>query len=411
MAADFIIYPHLFCFSYHLKSQENITWSNWYKNNQRFQSLAKPEQPYYEFKGQDWEAIYKQFDFGDTDSLLLFASCLEKQKNQSLDFIKTLKLKLDSIQGSIGKTWLVLGEVKPGQEDAIAKSIASFWDSKAQNSNESNYFLGNKIFSYQINTNEQLLILLAPNSRSMESFAYFYDELSRLFYYYHKIKWSHQQNLIIKKHLQDENFFPLTREIPTIQLAVADFDVLHANFYQLKAALYENILKLDRHTRGIEGLSLQFETLKINLKAYRSRLNRIQSLIQKDKKDKDKQKTDLKLWSNFAENTAQTYQEQIEQDILSLRPGLKVREQHISTLRGIVEASQAERDRNIENLIGAAGLGVGVSSAAAGAWATQDDFKPSQIFLISLGLGLLCFAVLYILLWWVRGQKHKKPKR
>ncbi|MFP4009583.1 MAG: hypothetical protein ACLFV6_16510 [Spirulinaceae cyanobacterium] len=403
MAADYIIYPHLFCFSYHLKSQENTTWSKWYENNQKFQSLAKPEQSYYEFNGKDWEAIYEQFDFGDTESLLLFASCLEKHKKQSLNFIKTLKSNFDSIQGNIGKTWLVLGEVEPGEEVAIAQTIASFWNIKAYSLSESELFVGNQLFSYQINANEQLLILLAPNSSSMASFADFYYELNRLFYYYHKIKWSHQQNQIIKKHLQNENFFPLTSEIPTIQLAVADFDILHANFYQLKESLYENILKLDRHTRGIEGLSLQLETLKTNLSAYKSRLNRLQSLTQENK---DNRKTDLKLWSNFAENTAQTYQDQIQQDILSLRPGLKVREQHISTLRGIVEASQAERDRNIENLVGAAGLGVGLSSAAAGAWA--DKTEPWTTFGISVGWGFGSFAVLYVLLWFFRGNKGKK---
>ncbi|WP_072622138.1 hypothetical protein [Spirulina major] len=152
---------------------------------------------------------------------------------------------------------------------------------------------------------------------------------------------------------------------------------------------------LDRHTRGIEGLSLQLQTSKSNLKSYNKRLNRIQGFCEKYSLP-----SDLTLWDDFATNQATFYQEQIQQDIESLSPGLRVREQHIKTLHVIVEAAQQERDRAIENLVAAAGVGIGTSSAAASVWGGQENAQPWPTFswsiVLGLGSGLLVYGVLWL---------------
>ncbi|TVQ51319.1 MAG: hypothetical protein EA366_15645 [Spirulina sp. DLM2.Bin59] len=400
-----LIYPHLFCFSYHRKTQKNPevdpSWQTWQDQHQNVQKVAKSN--YGRYTGNDWDAIYEVKDLGDTQGLLLYAAVQEEHHPQPLDVLDPLRQRLEPLQGNIGQTWLVLTQWQPDETTTKIEAIAAIfklWNLNPANPKPQGQFVGNTLYLIPLSAGQNLMICLAENGEMMNAFVDFRYELQRLFFYEHKIHWSHRQSQAIKQKLSSENFFPLTEDvIPASTLNLTKDQALQKNFAQLRGILYDNMDKLDHHTRGIEGLSLQLQTLKTNLKAYNQRLNRIQTLCQDYPLP-----SNLTLWSDFAANQATFYQEQIQQDIESLSPGLRVREQHIKTLQVIVEAAQGERDRALENTIAAAGLGVGVSSAAAGAWAGQTP-RPIHTFGISLGLGLLSGVVVYAVLHFFRRNR------
>ena len=400
-----LIYPHLFCFSYHRPPDVMPpSWTDWKQAHPgQITESQSSEFPSYDYVGKDWDAIFEVKPLGDSQGLLLYGAVREEKKPQSMAVLEQLKQHLGAIQGSIGQTWLVLSQWQddhPGESqesglDRAFQEIAKLW--KVQKWDSEGVFLGNVLRSAVLANGEYLWVCLAKNSQTMEAVVKLKYELQRLFYYQHKVRWSYEQGGKVKQILSQETFFPLTEEvIPVSQIDLTESTALKGDFSQLRQVLYDNMQKLDRHTRGIEGLSLQLQTLKTNLRAYEKRSQRLEKLCADYPF-----KTDVQHWSDFAEKQAVDYQEKIQQYIESLSPGLRVREQHIKTLQVLVAAAQGERDRNIENLVGGAGLGIGVSSAAAGSWAGQTS-GPWQTFGVSLGLGVLFGVGSYLLLRYFR---------
>jgi hypothetical protein len=407
-----LIYPHLFCFSYHRKTKENPSidpsWQTWCDRHKALQNANKPGR----YAGDDWDAIYTVKDLGDTQGLLLYAAVREEHHPQPLNALDNLRSRLEGIEGAIGQTWLVLTQWQPEHETdteaTVIRDILKFWKLNPSDTKPQGSLVGNQLVSVSLASGQTLVICLAQAAENMTAFAYFHHELQRLFYYEHKIHWSYHQGQKIKQKLSHENFFPLTDEvIPVSNITLAQDQAIQGSFADLRQTLYNNMETLDRHTRGIEGLSLQLQTSKSNLKSYNKRLNRIQNLCKEYPCKEHPFTTKLTLWDDFAANQATFYQEQIQQDIESLSPGLRVREQHIKTLHVIVEAAQAERDRALENTIAAAGIGIGTSSAAASSWGGQDNAQPWPTFGWSIALGLGFGLAVYGLLWGVRGRDRR----
>ncbi len=397
-----LIDPHLFCFSYHRhtqNSQQDPTWQQWQQNH----PLTPVDAAEYALhKGNDWDALYYEENFGDSTGLLLYAAIRNGKQPQPLSRLKDLKAHLAGLHGSIGQTWLVMTQWQPEtpaqSETEILQAILNLWD--IEKIHKPGQFLGTPFYPTTLKSGETLLVFLCPNPELRKELDKFYYEWLWLFVYEHKMHWMYAQSSKIKQILSQETFFPLTDEIiPASQINLNESQIIKGDFQEVRRVLYNNMQKLDRHTRGIEGLSLQLQTLITNIKAYQTRLQDIQSLIAKHP-----QPSDLTPWLDVATKRGALYQEQIQQDINSLSPGLRVREQHIKTLQVIVEAAQGERDRHLENTIAAAGLGVGVSSAAAGAWAGQTP-RPIHTFGISLGLGVLSSVVVYGLLYLFRPNR------
>ncbi|MEA5419539.1 hypothetical protein VB712_09910 [Spirulina sp. CCNP1310] len=405
-----LIYPHLFCFSYHRhpvnQPQGHPTWQQWQADHAACQVAGRQE-----YQTQDWEAIYeeknlantKKKNSGDTTGLLLYGSVPESQKLLPLEVevLRTLKKNFASLESSIGQTWLILTQWQPEtpqeSENEVLQSILKLWSPTSKI--KTGVLLGTSFHSTSLKEGENLFVFLAQNEEKMSLILDFRYELQRLFYHEHKIHWSYYQGQKIKQDLINDGFFPSPEEIiPKTLINFKESQSIRGDFHELRKILYGNMEKLERHTFSVEGLSIQLRTLKTNLKAYHKRLNRIQNLC-KDYPFLSK----LELWSDFAAEQATFYQDQIEQDIESLIPGLRVRDQQIRTLQVIVQAAQGEHDRHLENLIGAAGVGVGFSSAAAGAWAGKTE--PFQTLGISVMWGLVSGLVVYGVLHWSRRNR------
>jgi hypothetical protein len=88
-----LIYPHLFCFSYHRRTEQHPqtdpSWVAWQQQHERFKKVT--ESAHGEYAGADWDAIYEEKELGDTQGLLLYAAVREEHQPQSLDKLEELQ--------------------------------------------------------------------------------------------------------------------------------------------------------------------------------------------------------------------------------------------------------------------------------------------------------------------------------
>ncbi|MEC4896307.1 MAG: hypothetical protein SAL07_25300, partial [Oscillatoria sp. PMC 1051.18] len=364
-------YPQLFLFAYQLRQPDTAAYKSWLAELsdlcQRLQipSEAKYHQnrDYY-FQTDKLEGIYNCQDFGDTDNLFIGCSFLH-QKPADVNCLQQFKTKLD-LKANIGKVWLILGNLdfpNSAAPETLAQTIYQTFNQTKNTINLQTGTLANIPFFAELDSN--IIIFLAPNQDILDKISNFYYELLYLFFYQQKIDWIYKQSRIIKQRLESEDFFPPPAAIPEIQLN-SDLNLDTASLQELKKALLTNQIGLDKHTRGIEALAVQLQSLKTNLNSYEKRLQVIQNQAS------EIGKTDLKLLADFQNIIAPRYLNQIERDYASLSPGLKVREQYINTIRGLVEISQAERDRRSEtqnrhfqNKVAYIGVGLGTASVTA----------------------------------------------
>lgn len=174
----------------------------------------------------------------------------------------------------------------------------------------------------------------------------------RLFAYRSKIMWAYLQTREIKRRLQDSYkiIFNLAKTLN-----------------QLNLVGYENSLQtlaetLSSYVQNLNYLEIQLNTLKVNLYNYQKTL--------KDLSEKFPE-TQLTELSHFIEIVKEKYQAQIESDIASLSPGLRVLEDLINSIRGKIEIQRAKSDRNLNFIIAGASIGLATSGVTATILSTQ----------------------------------------
>ncbi len=87
---------------------------------------------------------------------------------------------------------------------------------------------------------------------------------------------------------------------------------------------------------NLNYLEMQLPTIEVNQRNYQERLDCITKEANKFGE------TDLRFLAKFNQLAKQKYQIQIQEDHASLSPGLRVLENTIKKLRGIVEIEQAQ---------------------------------------------------------------------
>jgi len=378
-----LIYPHLVLFAYNLREQPEVGSSSQEKSWDDLRNELKIEptadfnsQKFYPFSFEDIKGFYQRIPLGETNNLLV--SCFTKDENTCPDMATFLHKSLKKIEvtGNIGRTWLIFGyndSWADKEREKVAKETYKAFTNSPEEPNfiGGDYFLGGSLFEVwqqpknwanSEENNDIILICICPNKSAMQKIADTYYDLRWLFYYRHKIIWAYRYSKIIRDLLEKEDLFPRASTISAIKVATPELSLAEADLQQIKVDLHKNLVTLSKHTAGLEGLALQLQTLKTNLKNYQNRLEKIKTTA-----SNEVGMTKLKLWEDFANSDALRYQEQIEHDYASLTPGLRVRERYIDTIRGIVEVTQAERDRRLERNIIIIGFGIGAASAAASA--------------------------------------------
>jgi hypothetical protein len=223
-----------------------------------------------------------------------------------------------------------------------------------------------------------------------------YQDFLRLWQYRHKIVWSYYQSRYQKSRLKKEYV-----EIqPAIKQASALSRLLknnQLNLTDLQSTLSDNLINFSDYTIELNYLENQHQTIKINLDNYQSRLAEI---------EKNYPLNDLKFLKIFSESDiyAQKYQQQIAADTTTFLPGLTLLQNLNSTIEGIITLEQTKSDRQLNNTIAIAGVGLATSQVASAVILAQpNDYKQhlgfrAEVFLWSFLIGAIAIFLTILIL-------------
>ncbi|MBD2041086.1 hypothetical protein [Microcoleus sp. FACHB-672] len=345
-----------------------------------------------------FSGYYYPVRIGDTYSLLYDCSVdyLNEIKSPVTCF-QTLKKQAQDKKGNLGKTYILSGYLPvsfKGDDQQIANLayeagkalIADLMPGEWQKLENSGKFLGATVFEIwqpaqkpeDIKTEENsyhIIIILYPDRQNMKQAASFYGDWLRLFCYRHKIIWGYWYAYNKKESLQKytqkisqevakvKNLYSIT---PKTELTINNLDDLQKTLQEC-LDIYSNYVET---ISNIEIVKLAIET---NLQNYKQRLIK---LVNKAQPHKKMGETNLKILKTFSETVKNKYQLQVAQDQAAMSANLKVLENLVNTVRGIVEVKQTALNQHIEtqnrefqNFVAVAGVGVGTASLTATALA------------------------------------------
>ena len=392
-----LTYPHLFLFAYRQESSSVVKEDTWQDLLAQLEiKQPKNNQELIPWHLEEKAGFYHNLEMGDSEGLLVACSPKDSSQVEPVNCFAEYKNQLD-VTGNIGKTWLLCGYLNTStnaEKEAIATAAYQNFSSSAETPKLVGKFLGNPLYGIK-EKGEKVLICIFYNLDGMTQLSKFYYDWLWLFYYHHKVGWIYKQSRSFKKLLAQENFLPNAIDFSNVDLP------------KLKTILIKESLILNHQTRGIETLAIQRQNFKINQENYQKRLDKIITTARKYSGE-----TKLDTFEEFSSIDIPRYQEQIDQDYISLSPGLRVRERNIETLRGIVDILQAQSDRRIENLIAVAGVGLGTASVMSAALQNPVDdleikrepafLEPTSHILIiaiaSLAVGLLLSCLTWLIL-------------
>jgi len=113
----------------------------------------------------------------------------------------------------------------------------------------------------------------------------------------------------------------------------------------------------------------------------------------------------FKFMAKFSDFVKEKYVWQVESDNRSLSAGLRLLENAIQTIEGIIEIERAKSDRDLNLTIGAAGVGIAFSGVYASTYATQikspaspqKSMDVNAVFWSSIGGGIVLVAIVFAL--------------
>ena len=264
-----------------------------------------------------------------------------------------------------------------------------------------------------------IFIILYPQADDKHTLLNTYADLHRpwieLFWFQNKILWAYKQAKQIKELLK-QDFIKVSetfRQIKNPELGLP----------QLQEILEEKSQPVAGYAINLNYLEIQLRTIEINLRNFDLAA---EYLEKQANKICPTETTDLKfLLDKFSQIARYQYQEQVKQDIDSLKPGLEALEKVISAVNSLHALKQAERDRRLEHLIQSVGAGVGTASVAASvSSALIKDFTPlypikinkNQLPLAEPLSNLLIVLLLSLGLGWLSGWRlwkclHRHPSK
>ncbi|MEC4814470.1 MAG: hypothetical protein SAK29_14525 [Scytonema sp. PMC 1069.18] len=228
---------------------------------------------------------------------------------------------------------------------------------------------GSPIFEYglfsQLDSYQHILIWLFSDKRADDKLNQCYQELLDLFFYRHKIikAFKDSRRIYNKLVLSYQSVENLMNSLPQIN--------------NDKALTRDDFSKLKNQLRSLPNLALEYTQLLRNLEEYQNTIaineyNYTEKLQQIQTVTGESQ---LFFLESFSEETSPFFQKQIQSDIGYFRHGSTLLEQTISSMRGIVEIEQTERDRSLETTIQVVGVGLGAGAIVSGV-VTQHIDKP-----------------------------------
>jgi len=415
-----------------------------YRGRERFDSSSQK----YALKG-----YYYPVRIGDSYGLLLDCSVehslghpeLTKIEACPVNCLADLKAELDGRlsepSSTIGQVWMVSGQIPdftPEKAEAIAQACCQVpeleldWNRDLRGKSE---FMGGMLFDLwryrfkglnnalgsdsisifniqQLQDNHHVIIAFYPDSRIAREASEFNFDWLRLFAYRSKIIWAYGQSQYLRKKLKDDFI--------AIQKSIRDFNQAQArrlNLKKLRQTLVDAQNTLSNYSINLKYLNTQKRTIEVNLLNYRRRLDRIQQRL-----TNFQAASVLECLKQFGDDVERRYLLQVQSDYENFSPGLSLLENLINSVRGVTEIDQSERDRNFQEIIAVAGVGLAAGALAASSaeqfpgmsepkevvkypigstlaqWGVPDSWLPPTILAtVSLGMTII-FALLTALL-------------
>ena len=333
-----------------------------------------------------------------------------------LEWLKQQVISRVNPPATIGQSWLVWGQLTADDQDALATAKNCYsklnlfpntkWerDLKAEGK-----FLDADFYELwlqpgdrgNIGQNYHVLICLFPynNSQAISDIskivAKLYPHLMQLFFFRNKVIWTYTQSRQLKADLKEA--------ARTIQQIVTQLpqqvNAPKVDLKELQQSLVDALTIFSVYANYISRLEEQENTIKINLKNYKRRLKTIGEDMGNDAEA-------FTFMASFSDFAKEKYVGQVAADNRSLTAGLRLLENAIQTIEGIIEIERAKSDRTLNVTIGAVGVGIGTSGVVASTYASQINSPASPtnpmdvnvVFGWSMGLGILAGALSAIVL-------------
>ncbi|TAE69524.1 MAG: hypothetical protein EAZ86_09590 [Oscillatoriales cyanobacterium] len=447
---NWLIYPTVDLFVYDLadgigQNEEKISqnraqfWQKIYGDNISAPKLAKLKQgetetaEYIELLGDKKLAAFESpldgyaypVKIGDTYAAQFdLSGKIESDKENTfkpkeidcLEWLKQQVISRVNPPATIGQSWLVWGQLTANDQDALATAKNCYsklnlfpnakWerDLKAEGK-----FLGADFYELwlppgdrgNISQNYHVLICLFPynNGQSIadisKTVAKLYVHLMRLFAFRNKVIWAYTQSRQLKADLKDAS-----RTIQDIvQQLPQQVNAPKVDLKELQQSLVDSLTIFSVYANYISRLEEQENTIKTNLKNYKRRLETIGEDMGSDAEA-------FKFMASFSDFAKEKYVWQVAADNRSLSAGLRLLENAIQTIEGIIEIERAKSDRTLNVTIGAVGVGIGTSGVAASVYASQirspasptNPINVNVVFGLSMGLGIVAGAIVLIMI-------------
>lgn len=360
-----------------------------------------------------YDGYYYPVKHGDTYVLQINYSGegrADTKTSQSLEVIKTLDEIVHKHRHNpctIGESWVLWGKLPPEQTNGeeIAKTCYNYlslfadlkWDKDLKGSVE---FAGATFYELwrlpsdrsKIADNRHLVICLLHPDTDISKIQQFYPLFRHLFQFRNKIIWAYQQSRKLKSDMKQaaQIIHRIVRDLP--QQVTAD----SLNLKLLQQYLTDTLTILSTYATYLSRLEEQQHTINSNLKNYQRRLKTFAKL---DAENGDRL---LNCFEPFADYALEKYQPQLESDIASLSAGLRLLENAIKTIEGIIQLEQTKSDRALNETVAIATVGLGLSAITATVVSTQQPPRGDQFFMVTppflWSIGILSPFVIWLLL-------------
>lgn len=347
----------------------------------------------------------------------------------------------DEIASNLGQTLLItawLNDAQPRDTKALKaladRCVERFVPEAKQRPpfSRQGQLFESPIFEYglikQPKSYRHLLVWFLNDSSANQKFSDCYQRLIDLFFYRNKIIRDFRQS---RKTYQDAylEYEEIEKLISKTLLIVPQTEALsQETLNDLKTQLKQILQQALEYANLLRDLQFYQNSIAINTDNYQEKLQLIQDQFDPD--------IDLSFLATFVYENCPTLQSQIQADLSYFVHGSQLLDKAISSIRGIVEVDQAERereseeaekqrDRQLQNTIEALGAGIGAGIGAGGIFVasyglvTPEDpiqWQPSLAlpfhpFILSLFWSLL-FGLGTGLLTWrgVRAIQTSKAK-
>ena len=330
-----------------------------------------------------------------------------------LEWVKQQVISRVNPPATIGQSWLVWGQLTADDQDVLTTAENCYsklnifpnakWDRDLKAEGK---FLDANFYELwlppgdrgNIGQNYHVLICLFPynNGQSIADIskivAKLYVHLMRLFAFRNKVIWAYTQSRQLKADLKDaaRTIQQIVTQLPN-QVNAPKVDL-----QELQQSLVDSLTIFSVYANYISRLEEQENTIKTNLKNYKRRLKTIGEKMGSDAEA-------FKFMASFSDFAKEKYVWQVAADNRSLSAGLRLLENAIQTIEGIIEIEKAKSDRTLNVTIAVASVGIATSGVYASTYAskidsTQNQIPANTVFWSSLGLGVVVSGAIALII-------------